>query len=213
MSKQADLLLEWLSIRLPLASGNVHSNLLRKYLRGDIKTVLDVGCGRGVFPAYRQAVSTGIDIYDDSLARAKEYGNYNTLIKMDVTKLDFPEKSYDAVTSIEVIEHLDKIDGRVMLEKIEKIARKLVIISTPYGFDPCMEKEYNKYLLHRSGWLPAEFEARGYKIIPDYTMKLHAWNNYQALLVLLYGLTVIGQPLTRLNPSRFCNGFMAVKYL
>jgi 2-polyprenyl-3-methyl-5-hydroxy-6-metoxy-1,4-benzoquinol methylase len=109
--KTADLILEWLSIRLPLASGNVHSNMLKRYLRGDIKTVLDVGCGRGVFPAYSQAVSTGVDIYADSLERAIHYGNYQTLKQMDVTKLDFPDKSFDAVTSIEVIEHLNKEDG------------------------------------------------------------------------------------------------------
>ena len=61
-----------------------------------------------------------------------------------------------------MIEHLKKKEGLALLISMEEIARKQVIIFTPVGFLP--QEPYDTILqLHRSGWYPKEFQARGYK--------------------------------------------------
>jgi len=52
----------------------------------------------------------------------------------DVRKLPFKQKSFDTVLCMEVIEHLEKEEAIRLIEDMEKIARKKIIITTPVGF-------------------------------------------------------------------------------
>ncbi|MCM8802024.1 MAG: SAM-dependent methyltransferase, partial [Candidatus Omnitrophica bacterium] len=55
--------------------------------------------------------------------------------------------------------------GLELIEKMEKIAKKKVIIFTPNGFLPQKEYENNPWEVHRSGWTAEEMKKMGYKVI------------------------------------------------
>lgn len=207
----SEVFLEWLALRLPLSARKRYDNLIGKYL-GDVRTVLDVGCGQGFYRSYRKYETTGVDIYEDDLGKAKKLGNYKTLIHGDVRELSFGAKSFDAVTALEIIEHLKKEEGWKLLDSIETIARKRVIVSTPWGNDLLPKDKWNPFMEHQSGWFPKEFTERGYKIYPVLRIRMNFKQNLFTKIV-FYGLNIFASPIVALNPDKWCNGFIAVKYL
>jgi len=77
--------------------------------------------------------------------------------------LPFKEKSVDISLACEILEHLSKNDGRLLLNELERISRNLIIVSSPIGW-PQEEIYGNPYEKHISEWKPEEFENLGYKI-------------------------------------------------
>jgi SAM-dependent methyltransferase len=194
---------------MPLTSRKEFQSMIKKHL-GDSKTVLDVGCGRGLYPVYKDYESTGVDIYEEDLRTAKEIGNYKSLLCCDINQLPYEKESFDAVTSIEVIEHITKSDGTKLLDKMEDIAKHTIIVSTPWGYDMQPFNKYNPYLEHKSGWYPQEFIDRGYKIYPFLKIRTRFRMN-SAVKVIIYGVNIVARPLMIMFPSKLCNGFFAVK--
>lgn len=142
--------------------------LLEVYL-SDCNSVLDVGCGfnSAIGRVRKTFYSEGIDIYKPSIDISKKnkihdnykLGNIKTLEKY------YKQKSFDAVIALDVVEHLDKKDAIELMEKMEKIARKKVIILTPNGFfHHARCNDENIYQQHRSGWYPNDYKKRGYKV-------------------------------------------------
>ena len=81
----------------------------------------------------------------------------------------FPDKALDSVFALDVIEHLDKDEGRALLREAVRVAREQVVIHTPLGFFPQHHPpesnrdrwgmEGGDWQDHRSGWLPEDFEG------------------------------------------------------
>src|SRR5947199_3638926 len=78
----------------------------------DCKSLLDVGCGRGIIGAlcriYRRPESlVGIDGFEPYLEFTQGAGLYNETILRDLnqTPLPFRTQEFEVVTCIEVIEH------------------------------------------------------------------------------------------------------------
>lgn len=132
-------------------------------------TVLDLGCGTGILMNnlnYKRNYSVvGVDIFDLYLKSAKKTGAYKKIIKGNINKIYFPEKSFDIVFCSHVIEHFRKKEGMALLNKMEKIASKKVIIITPMGYVKQKNEDSNSYQEHLSGWYPEDFQKRGYKVI------------------------------------------------
>lgn len=134
------------------------------------KTILDVGCGQG-FPMQmiknRMKVnkSIGVDLFKPYIEIGKNLKIHDQYVISDVRKIKFRNRSFDVVLALQIVEHLSKKDAWKLVEKIEKIAGKQVIIATPIGktYHPAVDN--NKLQLHKSGFFPEEFEKRGYKII------------------------------------------------
>lgn len=103
--------------------------------------VLDAGCGAGQGTAYLARTGAryvmGVDISPEALAYASgRYvspdGPQNLAFgRMDVTRLAFRDQSFDMITSIEVIEHLDKPEDYVA--EIHRLLRSsgVLVLSTP----------------------------------------------------------------------------------
>jgi K+ transporter len=68
------------------------------------------------------------------------------------------------VIASEIIDHLPKEDGYKMMDEIERVSRKLVIITTPIGFMKQEATEGNIHQEHQSGWHSTEFTKRGYSV-------------------------------------------------
>lgn len=133
-------------------------------------SILDVGCGQG-FPMKmiknRMVVkkSVGVDLFKPYIEIGERLKIHNQYIISDVRKLKFANSSFDVVLALQILEHLRRKDVWKVLDKIEKISKKQIIISTPIGkmYHPIVDD--NKLQLHQSAFYPEEFEKRGYKII------------------------------------------------
>lgn len=208
-----DFLSEALSLKLPFGINKLCIDMLKRELNNKIISILDIGCGCGQFKIFRKFNSIGCDIFSESLEIARKNNNYKKFIKIDIRNLTFTLNSFDAVTCLRVIEHLSKEDGIKLIENMEKIARKKIIIVTPWGYDTSKGGHFSKensYQIHLSGWTPKEFEERGYKTYPMRTMRWKYGSEYLNLIV-NYLLTVIFQPLIKLFPSKLCRDFYAIK--
>ncbi len=148
--------------------------IIKKNLKKDIKTILDLGCGEGNFMsdlAFGENWSiTGVELYPPSVVKAKKTGIYKKVIQADVLKYTHTaSEKFDLVFCSQVIEHIKKSDGEKLLAKLEKIAQKQIVICTPVGFikfdrvEVAVEDD-NPLEEHQSGWQPEEFLARGYKV-------------------------------------------------
>ncbi len=135
---------------------------------GSSATLLDVGCGSNSPVRFlsKNIHSTGVDVFEPSIEESRSRGIHEDYFKANVLDIDklFGEKSVDCVLASDVIEHLEKTDGYSLLDKMEKIASKKVIIFTPNGFINQEPYEGNPWQVHRSGWTPEEMVERGYKI-------------------------------------------------
>jgi ubiquinone/menaquinone biosynthesis C-methylase UbiE len=98
----------------------------------DCSSVLDVGCASCIsYPYFKNAKIqyTGVDFTENFINRAKEFYPEVTAIKMDATKLDFLDNSFDAVCCKAVIEHIQPYDLRMVLGEMCRVACKLVLIA------------------------------------------------------------------------------------
>lgn len=137
---------------------------LRKNLK-DCESVLDLGCGPSSPLQYCENVkySVGVEAFGPYFEESKKRKIHSEYIQKRVEDVDFPEKNFDAVIMIELIEHLPKQAGFEMLEKAGKWAKKRVIVSTPNGFLPQREKDNNLLQKHLSGWDLDEIRKLNFK--------------------------------------------------
>ncbi|OGE36800.1 hypothetical protein A3B45_00275 [Candidatus Daviesbacteria bacterium RIFCSPLOWO2_01_FULL_39_12] len=143
-------------------------------LVGNGQTVLDLGCGDGALTRsiYKKGWEiTGVDIYKKSLDQAKKREVYKYLIKGDIEKvvqdLVKRRKKYDVVLFSQVIEHISKKKGERVLDLIEKLAKRRILVGTPNGFmvQPEVFIRGNPHQHHHSGWVVEDFLKRGYKVL------------------------------------------------
>jgi hypothetical protein len=78
---------------------------------------------------------------------------------------EIPDRSFDCVVALDLIEHLTKEDGRRLLRAMERIARRKVVIFTPQGFLPQHAVGRNEFQRHLSGWEVDEMRGMGYRVI------------------------------------------------
>ena len=211
-----------------LAKYSIYLWFLRKIIGKDIKTVLDLGCGDGLFMqslSYKQNWQiTGVDLYKDYFKRAKERGIYHKLIYGDAIKmvkgLVKQKKKYDLVFCSNLIEHIDKKQGEKLLELVENIAGKRIVFSTPTGFIHQLEiyLDHNPYQIHKSGWTESDFKKRGYFVFGVGFKPLwgehHHIATYQNKIVILILTTVsyLLSPIIYFLPS-FGSGIIGCKKL
>ena len=108
--------------------------------------VLDVGCGSGEglkLIAARASRAVGIDL-DERLRRPD--------LEIHITSIaDLPDKSFDNVVCMDVIEHV--ADDRAFVAELFRVARKSVFVTTP---NYTMSR--NRHPYHVREYTPAEFE-------------------------------------------------------
>jgi SAM-dependent methyltransferase len=128
-------------------SGNINLERLshlEKYLIGN--RILDAGCGGGAYVellSQRNFQVTGVENNDDFLQfimRERSLGKY---VKADITKLPFPDKSFDSVYCFDVLEH---VNDHLAISELTRVASKRLIITVPQE-DQWMHK-FNLTFLH-----------------------------------------------------------------
>jgi len=150
---------------------------IKSFIRSDIVTVLDIGCGMLYPPfdamehdilgsCFSRYQITGIDACQACIDWRLKNGPPGNYYLQDAKCLG-SDQCFDLVVAHHVIEHMTKEDGRQLIDKIEQIATKQIIIGAPIGFsdNSGMEKKrQNPYEKHLCGWEPEEFEKLGYKV-------------------------------------------------
>ena len=105
---------------------------------GQCQSLLDVGSGRGVFlfPLLREFPSlevTSIDILPHrvELLQCLHDGGIDNLhpILGDICSFDAPDKSFDVVTILEVMEHIP--DTEAVVRNAVRLARNYIVVSVP----------------------------------------------------------------------------------
>ncbi|MBZ4397756.1 class I SAM-dependent methyltransferase [Myxococcus faecalis] len=162
-------LFQFLKREVLVAEHEVFHRTLRETLVGTCDSVLDIGCGSGsplkhISREFSRTV--GVDGYTASIERSRAAGIHQEYHQLDLLQVGqhFAPKSFDAVIALDVIEHFDKPEGYRLLEMMESLARKRVVIFTPNGFLPQDEWDNNVHQVHRSGWEVYDFELRGYRV-------------------------------------------------
>lgn len=149
-------------------------SIIRNAVGDEVRTVLDLGCGYG---GLMKAISrdeswevTGVDADSNSLQSARNTPAYKYLIKGDletvVRGLIKKKQKFDVVLMSQVIEHLTKQKGERILDLIEKLVIKRIVITTPNGFMEQIEESLdgNIHQEHLSGWQKEDFAKRGYEV-------------------------------------------------
>jgi ubiquinone/menaquinone biosynthesis C-methylase UbiE len=98
-------------------------------------SVLDLGCGNGVFTerlASGGAIVTGLDFSPYLLSQ-----NANPRVVCgDATCLPFPDASFDVVFEANLLHHVQ--DPTVVLSEMHRVTRKYVVVLEPNRYNPLM---------------------------------------------------------------------------
>ena len=135
---------------------------------GDVSSILDVGCGEDsplrIFAHRTHRV--GVDAYEPAIERSRAAGIHDEYHVADILKLDelFDQNSFDAVVAFDVLEHVEPSEGLALLDAMERIATKRVVILTPNGFVPQSARDGNPWQVHHSGWTAGQMRELGYTV-------------------------------------------------
>jgi ubiquinone/menaquinone biosynthesis C-methylase UbiE len=150
------------------------------YNRNSKIRILDVGCGEGYFLKciekwFPNAEIYGLDIDDNKLYLASGRLNSAKLKKYDAHKLPFPDDSFDIVSAIQILEHLETPE--LLLREANRILRNggILIIATPNPAGIAarvLRNRWHSYIPeHISLGTPKEWRVRvqriGFKILED----------------------------------------------
>jgi len=128
------------------AQGKVSKRLIKavelsgKDFKG--RNVLDIGCGRGELCSHLAklgAKCVGIDYSAAAVKIAKKAfkGKGIDFLRMDCTKLAFPDESFDAVFMMDIVEHLTPKQLGLAVEEARRIIQpggQLIIHTMPNAF-------------------------------------------------------------------------------
>lgn len=95
--------------------------------------LLDIGCGMGIFLDLARKAgfeTTCVDTSSYITQYAKKYFNLN-IICDNLSNINFPEKSFDVITILDLIEHVEQ--PQILLKEINRLLKSegLLVIVTP----------------------------------------------------------------------------------
>jgi len=164
-------------------------------------SVIDLGCGNNSplcrFKRWFKII--GVDDYEISKLHDKFYQrNVRDLYEL------FLNKSVDAIVALDLIEHLTKEEGLELIKKMERIAKKKIIIFTPNGFREQSAFDGNPLQIHKSGWDFEEMKKLGFKVIGKDGLKYIKGKENSVRfkpIILWLWISKLTQPFVRNNPK------------
>jgi SAM-dependent methyltransferase len=126
---------------------------------GDQRQILDVGCGTGTMLSHLAAYgkAQGIDIDEEAVGYCHERGLLDVRLG-EAADLPFPDGSFDLVTALDVVEHLD--DDAAALREAGRVLRPggYVLVTVPaHRF---MWGDQDEVNLHKRRYVASEIRDR-----------------------------------------------------
>jgi len=94
-------------------------------------SVLDLGCGDGLLLSLlkeKGIIGKGLDVSEEGVEKAKSKGIDASIFDFS-DKLPFPDKSFDVVVLLDVLEHLYAPDN--LLREAGRVSKSSVVVSVP----------------------------------------------------------------------------------
>jgi len=147
---------------ISISEKDLYLTLEKNIIKED--SVLDVGCGINS-PLEKIKKVNFLEGFDFYLPKKNKKSHFDRFRKGNVVELAkfYKKGSFDVVVALDLIEHVRKNDGLLLLRSMEKIARKKIIVFTPNGFLPQKPEKNNPFQEHLSGWTIGELQNLGYR--------------------------------------------------
>ena len=167
----------WITDKIGLKNPYSMSGALFK--KHQIATLLDLGAGTNPSGPLRDKFKMKQLLIDVSYPQ--ESNNFTVRKSLDILDSSgiksemykfWGEKTADCVICIQTIEHLEKDRGLALLDMVESLASKLIIIETPNGFISQPGSFENPFQEHKSGWVKGDFEKFGYTVVGTNGLKI-----------------------------------------
>jgi SAM-dependent methyltransferase len=157
-------------------STSVHiSHCLSRIIQLEPASVLDVGCGFGLWgflcreyldvinervqPESWRTRIDGIELFEPYIL-AHQRALYSSIQIADIRDVAASVDEYDLIITGDVIEHLDKADGEAVISLLYQKARLALMVNIPIGDGwEHPERHGNPGELHRSQWYVEDFLA------------------------------------------------------
>ena len=129
----------------------------------DTKTVLDVGCGSGVFgfiiSKTRNCKIFGIEPFDYDLS------HYSNIFRGTWKEFFLKNKSahFDIIIVTETIEHMERGDALNFLEEAKTITDRIIVV-TPYKWQQQPAYDNNQFQVHKSLITAKDLKNAGYDV-------------------------------------------------
>jgi SAM-dependent methyltransferase len=109
----------------------VRLDIIKRLIPGDVKKVIDVGCGEGMIT--NPLVETGLSVVgvDVSIGSLKFLSAYKTQATID--ELPFGDDTFELVICSSVLEHLNDELLHTGVKELMRISSRYILISTPYN--------------------------------------------------------------------------------
>lgn len=106
-----------------------------RLIPNEVKSILDVGCGNGIFghTILRERSDIQITGVDRSRSALKHVTFKSHIASID--DLPFEDKSFDAVSCLQVIEHIPNSYYMKSLAELARVSREFIVIGVPFEED------------------------------------------------------------------------------
>lgn len=142
-------------------------------------SILDVGCGAGIPIAQMLSEHfkvTGMDFSEAQIELAKKNVPNANFICQDMTKLDFPENSFDGICSYYAIIHIPREEHQSLLENFYKMLKSSGYALLCLGAQNLIDDIDENYLGTRMYW--SHYDTDTYlKMLNDCGFSL-IWSKY-----------------------------------
>lgn len=139
-----------------------------------VTSIADIGCGSGLFLNYIKENTDisrliGVDFSEDAMKMLKVDRKVG-----DITNIPLEDNSYDLVSALEVLEHLDLEEYKKAKEELVRVSKRYILISVPFAekledeFVKCpkcktnFNKSHHKRTFDEQA-MKALFEPQGYR--------------------------------------------------
>lgn len=143
------------------------------------ESLLSLCCGIGLeLTGLTTPNVVAVDIYDKYLDQIKDRCPQATTVHSDALEYakEQPDDSFDVISIIDGIEHMDKKTGIKLIKEMKRICRKEILLFTPQGpgEDGYLKNEPHNawgvegadhFQTHKSGWTADELEEYGFEAV------------------------------------------------
>jgi hypothetical protein len=145
---------------------HIHAIAASKIKNGE--ACLDIGCGLRPQRLSLHSNTVYVEPYSEYRQRLREASPQKIIIRsnaIDALSM-FEDGSFNVIYLMDVLEHMEKEEGFLVINEALRVTNNQVVIFTPLGFMPQLHTDlgdvwdgatFNELQDHKSGWLPEEF--------------------------------------------------------